>query len=153
MLLQISKKHYKLTQKLEQGFKLKLIAYFHTVHTLVAMLSNNFKRSSPALASEIDQIARAFQSEGLSPNIEFCYHHFFIPFNQFAVNYLMAGLPETPQLQQLAIQTNDGKATYEQLIRENQGLADDVSKKYQSLKPAIEDLEKQAKRLLEDFGG
>lgn len=148
-----TKQHYKMTQKLEQASKLKFMAHFHSAHTLVAMLSDNFRRSSPALVHEIDQIARAFQLEGLNRNIEFCYHHFFIPFNQFAVNYLMAGLSETRQLQQLALETRDGKATFEQIIRENLGLAGDFKKKYEILKPAIEDLEKYAKRLLEDFGG
>lgn len=148
-----TKQHYKMTQKLEQASKLKFMAHFHSAHTQVAMLSNNFRRSSPTLVHEINQIAKAFQSEGLNRNIEFCYHRFFIPFNHFAVNYLMVGLTETPQLQQLAIETKDGMATYEQLVRENRGLAHDFKKKYESLKPAIEDLEKYAKRLLEDFGG
>jgi hypothetical protein len=146
-----TKEHYRMTQDLEQHAKLTLMEHFRMAHTLATMLSDNFKKSAPDLAYEINQIARAFQSEQASRNVEFCYHHFFIPFNNFAVKYLSAGLPETSLLQQLAIQTRDGKSVYEQMVRENKGLSEDFKKKYDSLKPVIEDLKKHTKQLLADF--
>lgn len=148
-----TKRHYEMSQDLEQNFKFKYMEHFRMAHTLVAMISDNIRKSAPVLAYEIDQIARSFQSKDENPDIKFCYHRFFIPFNKFAVNYVGAGLPETTLLQQLAIQTRDGKSIYEQLVRENKRLAEEFIEKYNSLKPVIEDLEKHAKRLLVDFGG
>ncbi|KQM77973.1 hypothetical protein ASE74_16415 [Pedobacter sp. Leaf216] len=146
-----TKLHYEMTQDLEQNAKSKLMQHFGLVHTLVAIISDSFRKSAPPLAYEIDQIARAFQSEQANPSVEFCYHHFFIPFNKFAVKYISTGLPEKALLQELAIQTRDAKAVFEQMIRENRRLSEDFKNKYNSVKPVIEDLEKHAKRLLDDF--
>ncbi len=146
--------HHHMAQEIDQKYKVNLLSLRYRASNLVAVLSVSLRKSAPLLAQELDQFAVVFHASPTGNNDAGFYHqHFFVPFNRFAVKYVSSDLPEVSQIQELAILTRDGKAIYEQLINENQRVAEDFKNQYDRLKTEIELLKEHSKRLLEDFGG
>ncbi|WP_199140522.1 hypothetical protein [Pedobacter sp. ASV12] len=144
--------HIELVREDERNVKEKFNNYFEQSSRLVALLAMGLRHSAPQLEREMNEIAGAsLRSETEKRDSEFYYRTFIVPFNTFAFKYTWLLLPEAPHIRELAALTKDAKSLYEQMITDNQGLADEFHAQYIRLKPEIEKLQEYSKRLIKDF--
>ncbi|WP_113651983.1 hypothetical protein [Pedobacter namyangjuensis] len=145
--------HLQLLKEDERNAKEKFSGYFEKASRLVAVLALSLQSSAPQLSVEVNKIAGAslIKSKTEKTNAEFCYRTYMVPIYNFAFKYCWTDLPETPQIQELASLTKNGRLVYEQMIVAHLALGDEFQAQHDRLKPEIDKLKELAKRLLDDF--
>ena len=140
-------------QEFDTERKLKFQRQFEAAFNLTAKIVVDLQSSDVETSEEMSKLGDAFQTShpGNNYDLEFYYTHFFVPFNDFAISYILSGKPDNLDIKELGILTRDGKQSYLHILSENQTLAKDFKEQNELITSAIIELKKHAKRLTENF--
>lgn len=140
-------------QEFDTERKLKFQRQFEAALNLIAKIVVDLQSSDIDTSDEMAKLGDAFQAAhpGNNYDLDFYYTHFFVPFSDFAVSYILSGKPDNLDIKELAILTRNGKQSYLHIVSENQTLGEDFKAQNELIASAIIELKKHAKRLIENF--